>query len=253
MVTSSQLNMFSPSPSVPTFTLSDGTLIPALSWGNGTGSAVENPIELGLLALKAGIRSLDTAAGYNLERETGEVVRRSGLRREDVFVTTKLSQKDADMSNPSIPLSDVRASVLSSFERLGFQPDLLLIHNFLVPPPGEIVAFWRILEGMKDDGSLTASIGVSNFRIADLKELLPQARYLPVCIQCEFHPFHLTWRAPLLSLLSSYPTILLTAFGTLAPLLHHPTKTPGGPLAPLLSRIATRLSIDEAGLLAVNF
>jgi diketogulonate reductase-like aldo/keto reductase len=74
---------------VRSFTLLDGTSIPWIGWGNGTGQAQKNAVECGNLALESGIRHIDTAQIYYNERETGEAIQRSSLSRDDVYVTSK--------------------------------------------------------------------------------------------------------------------------------------------------------------------
>jgi diketogulonate reductase-like aldo/keto reductase len=75
--------------SIPSFELRDGTSIPWLGWGNGTGDAGKTPVESGSAALEAGIRHIDTAQVYKNEGATGEVVEKSGLKREEIYVTSK--------------------------------------------------------------------------------------------------------------------------------------------------------------------
>src|SRR6266568_1619158 len=75
--------------SVPYFTLNDGTNIPWIGWGNGTGQAKKNAVECGCLALESGIHYIDTAQVYRNEKETGESIQKSSLNRNDVYVTSK--------------------------------------------------------------------------------------------------------------------------------------------------------------------
>ena len=75
--------------SVPYFTLNDGTSIPWIGWGNGSGQAKENVVEYGRLALESGIRHIDTAQVYYYEKETGESIQKSSLNRDEVYVTSK--------------------------------------------------------------------------------------------------------------------------------------------------------------------
>lgn len=75
--------------SVASFKLLDGTTIPWIGWGNGTGQAQKNAFECGRLALESGIRHLDTAQLYQTEKETGDAIRNSSLAREDIYVTSK--------------------------------------------------------------------------------------------------------------------------------------------------------------------
>lgn len=149
-----------------------------------------------------------------------------------------VSTVDGDPNKAGIELEDLRANVLESIEKLGTQPDLILIHNPFVPPKGKLVEFWKILEDMKDKGELTASLGVSNFRPQDFNELLPEAKYKPVCNQLEYHPYVLTHLDPILEIQKKHG-ILVEAYGPLSPLLRHKT---GGPIKPILERIAKRLS-----------
>ncbi|KAL8286457.1 hypothetical protein RQP46_004474 [Phenoliferia psychrophenolica] len=232
---SSLLKQFTPTSDIPTFTLLDGARIPVLGWGNGTGAAKEKAVEAGLWALGSGLRHIDTAQGYNNESTVSSVLSKSGLERDQVWITSKLSQKDGSAELDPIPLDKVRE-----------KPDLLLVHNPFVPAPGQIVAFWKILEAMKDAGELTASLGVSNFRPQDFEILLPEAKYKPVCNQLEYHPFVLTHLQPVLDIHAKH-NILTTAYGPLTPILRHPTA--GGPLKPILQRIANRLGVDEAAVL----
>ena len=81
-----------------------------------------------------------------------------------------------------VDLDQVRQSVESSIEKLGFIPDLFLIHNPYVAPPGELKALWKIFEALKDEGKLK-SIGVSNFRVRDLEAVLDGAKHKPVVNQ----------------------------------------------------------------------
>jgi len=76
---------------------------------------------------------------------------------------------------------DIRASVESSVKRMGGPPNLWLIHNPYIPESGKIGEFWKILEGLVEDGTLKGtSLGVSNFRPQDLEEVLEVAKIKPV-------------------------------------------------------------------------
>jgi aryl-alcohol dehydrogenase-like predicted oxidoreductase len=86
-----------------------------------------------------------------------------------------------DAGDP-IPIGEVARSVEESIDRLGFVPNLYLIHNPFVARPGELKAMWKVLEDFKSQGKLK-SIGVSNFRPQDLEEILDGAEYKPVINQ----------------------------------------------------------------------
>ncbi|KAF4620350.1 hypothetical protein D9613_001201 [Agrocybe pediades] len=220
--------------SVKTFDLLDGTTIPWIGWGNGTGDARKTAIESGHLALESGIRHIDTAQYYKNEKETGEAIAKSSLDREDIYVTSKISPND---DGSPIELSDVVSSVQGSLDRLGFVPNLYLVHNPFVAKPGELKAFWKILEDLKDQGKLR-SIGVSNFRPQDLETVLDGAKYKPVVNQLEYHPYTLAHLEPVLELQKKHG-IVTESYGALGPTLRHPT---GGPLKPVLKRISERIS-----------
>ncbi|BGP00321.1 Conjugated polyketone reductase C1 [Rhodotorula toruloides ATCC 204091] len=230
---------------VPTLPLSDGTQIPSLAWGNGTGDAKKTATESGRLAIKVGIRHIDTAQGYENEKETGESIaiaeKDNGIKAGEIYLTTKLSTEKGDPTNPGISLEELRHSVRGSLQRLGRQPNLVLIHNPFVPPKGKLVEFWKILEEMKDKGELTASLGVSNFRPQDFEELLPHCKYPPVVNQLEYHPYVLTHLQPVLDIMEKH-NIRVESYGGLSPLLRHPT---GGPIKPLLEKVAARLSKES--------
>ncbi|KAG6823479.1 hypothetical protein H0H93_003588, partial [Arthromyces matolae] len=111
---------------------------------------------------------------YGTEEATGQVVAESEVSKEDVYVT--------DKSDQPMPLDQARDSILESIKKLGFTPDLFLIHNPYVAPAGELKALWKILEELKTEGKLK-SIGVSNFRVQDLEAVLDGAKYKPVINQ----------------------------------------------------------------------
>lgn len=74
---------------IQSFALLDGTSIPWLGWGNGTGAASTTAVESGKIALESGILHLDTAQIYHNEKETGEAITAAGVKREHVYVTSK--------------------------------------------------------------------------------------------------------------------------------------------------------------------
>ncbi|EIN05022.1 conjugated polyketone reductase C1 [Punctularia strigosozonata HHB-11173 SS5] len=221
-----------------TFKLLDGAEIPWLAWGTGSGKARTDPVGFGKLVIEAGLRHIDTAQGYDNEKETGEFVAEaaSSVPREKIWITSKLSHKGED----PVPVSEIRQSVAETTERLGTVPDLFLIHNPFVPPAGDLVAAWKELEALKDEGKLK-SIGVSNFRPQDLELILANAKHKPVANQIEYHPYVLTHLEPVLAIHEQHG-IVVEAFGPLVPLIKHPN---GGPIKPILERIAARLSKES--------
>jgi diketogulonate reductase-like aldo/keto reductase len=135
-------------------------------------------------ALRAGYRHIDTAQYYANEASVGEAVRASGLKRSDVFLTTKILSAGAD-------LDATYASVVESVEKLDGKDgyvDLFLIHS----PNGGAKArklMWTALEKAKEAGKVR-EIGVSNYAVEVLEELKEFARVWPPAVnQVELHPW----------------------------------------------------------------
>jgi 2,5-diketo-D-gluconate reductase A len=166
-------------PEAPAVTLHDGVEMPQLGFGTWQIPA-EQTQERVEEALAVGYRHVDTAAAYGNEAGVGAAIAATGVRREDVFVTTKLwnGQQGYD--------SALRAFE-KSLERLGTgHVDLYLIHW---PLPGRdlYLETWRALERIREEGG-ARSIGVSNFRVEDLERLEREAELLPTVNQVELHP-----------------------------------------------------------------
>jgi len=133
------------------------------------------------LALKAGFRHVDTAQMYENEREVGQGIADSGIDRQQIFVTTKVST-DNMRKGPA----GVRQSIEESLSRLdtGYI-DLLLIHW---PVADCVQSTWQIMEEFVHEGKVR-SIGVSNFNRSHLDPLLGYAQIRPVINQIEVHPY----------------------------------------------------------------
>lgn len=131
-------------------------------------------------ALEAGYRHVDTAAIYGNEAEVGDGVRRSGVDRSDVFVTTKLWNEDQGYDGA------LRAFD-RSMKRLGLEDlDLYLIH-WPSPRKGLYINSWRALVKLKEEGRVR-SIGVSNFMREHLDRIIGETGVTPVLNQIELHP-----------------------------------------------------------------
>lgn len=162
---------------VPTVKLNNGMEMPQL--GVGTFLVKDDAAERVCHAIKVGFRLFDTAQGYGNEKEVGEGIRRSGIDRRELFITTKVNT--TEMRNGT-----VRQSLDKSFANLGTDYiDLVLIHW---PVKGHIKETWQILEEYVDKGKIR-SIGVSNFNPHHLDELLEYARIRPVVNQIEIEPY----------------------------------------------------------------
>ena len=129
-------------------------------------------------ALEAGYRHIDTAAAYRNESGVGAAIARSGLPREDIFITTKL--RNGEQGSP-------RAAFEASRKALGVDwVDLYLIH-WPVPSQGLFTQAWKELESLYAQGLIRA-IGVSNFLLVPLDELLKKSTVVPAVNQIESHP-----------------------------------------------------------------
>ena len=160
-------------------TLNDGHRIPLFGFGTYQIANGGRCLRAVAHALDLGYRHIDTAALYGNEEDVGRAVRESGIAREQIFVTTKLWNADQGY-----------ASALEAFERsldrLGLDyVDLYLIHW---PEPGRRRDSWRALQEIRRRGRCR-SIGVSNYTIAHLEELLSEAEVVPANNQVEFSPF----------------------------------------------------------------
>ncbi len=169
--------------------LNSGYAIPAVGFGTWqsepekTAAAVQKAIE-------CGFRHIDTASLYHNEKEVGEgiaaALKTTGLRREDIFVTTKVWNTERGYGR-------TLRSFEQSLKALNFDYiDLFLIHWPAVPSQYECwkelnLETWRALEKLVDDG-LVKSIGVSNFMPRHLEPLLDRCRIMPAVNQIEFHP-----------------------------------------------------------------
>jgi 2,5-diketo-D-gluconate reductase A len=165
--------------SQPTVALRDGNTIPQLGLGvfqtppETTAAVVQN-------ALAAGYRHIDTAAVYVNEAGVGAALRASGVRREEVFITTKLSNADQGFDAALRGFDN-------SVKRLGLDyVDLYLIH-WPSPRRDLFVQSWRALARLQEDGRVR-SIGVSNFSAEHLQRIIEETGVIPVLNQIELHP-----------------------------------------------------------------
>lgn len=129
-------------------------------------------------ALIAGYRLIDTAAAYMNEEAVGNAIKRSGIPREEIFITTKLWIQDAGYEN-------AKKAFAKSLERLQVEYiDLYLIHQ----PFGDVYGSWRAMEELYHEGKIRA-IGVSNFYPDRLVDLITHNEVVPAINQVETHPF----------------------------------------------------------------
>ncbi|HVZ72053.1 MAG TPA: aldo/keto reductase [Polyangia bacterium] len=162
-----------------TLPLRSGGAIPQVGLGVWQTPAGGSAREAVRAALGLGYRHVDTARIYGNEADVGAAVRDGGVPRAEVFVTTKLWNADQGYD------SALRAFD-ASLERLGLEyVDLYLLHW---PVAGRRLDSWRALERLRDEGRARA-IGVSNFLVPHLEELLARAKHTPDVNQIELSPF----------------------------------------------------------------
>jgi 2,5-diketo-D-gluconate reductase A len=164
---------------IPTYTLNDGTALPAIGFGTA-GLRGDDATTATSSALEAGYRLIDTAVNYENESEVGEALRRSGVPREEILVTSKIPGRDHGYD-------DAIASTRASMERLGLDHlDLHLIH-WPNPSRDQYVDAWRALVDLREQG-LVRSIGVSNFTAEHLDRIIDATGVAPSVNQIELHP-----------------------------------------------------------------
>jgi diketogulonate reductase-like aldo/keto reductase len=164
-----------------TTTLHNGVKMPWFGLGVFKVKEGSEVIDSVKAALKNGYRSIDTAAIYQNEEGVGQAIREAGVPREELFVTSKLWNSDQGYES-------TLQAYETSLKKLGLDYlDLYLIHW---PGKNKFKETWKALEKLYKDGRVRA-IGVSNFKVHHLEELLKDAEIKPMVNQVEFHP-HLT-------------------------------------------------------------
>lgn len=162
-----------------TTVLNNGVEMPLLGFGVFQIPDADECERSVLDAVGAGYRLIDTAAAYGNEEAVGRAIERSGVAREELFVTTKLWIQDAGFDR-------TKRAFERSLRRLGLEYlDLYLIHQ----PFGDVYGAWRAMEELHRDGRIRA-IGVSNFQPDRLMDLIVHNEVLPAVNQIETHPFH---------------------------------------------------------------
>lgn len=162
-----------------TVTLNNGVAMPVLGLGVYQIDDASLCEQIVRDALRAGYRLIDTAAAYGNEEAVGRAVKRSGVPREDIFITTKVWVQDFGYEK-------TKRAVAASLEKLDMAyVDLVLLHQQL----SDYYGSWRALQELCRQGSVRA-IGVSNFYPDRLADLCENADILPAVNQIECHPFY---------------------------------------------------------------
>ncbi|MFC5446681.1 aldo/keto reductase [Paenibacillus aestuarii] len=162
-----------------TVTLNNGVEMPIIGFGVYQVPDAEECENAVYEALMAGYRLIDTAAGYLNEEAVGRAIKRSGIPREELFITTKLWVQDASYESAKLAFA-------KSLKKLQLDYlDLYLIHQ----PFGDYYGAWRAMEGLYREGKIKA-IGVSNFLPDRLMDLIVHNEIVPAVNQVETHPFY---------------------------------------------------------------
>ncbi|WP_336781661.1 aldo/keto reductase [Paenibacillus illinoisensis] len=162
-----------------TVTLNNGVKMPIIGFGVYQVPDAEECENAVYEALMAGYRLIDTASGYLNEEAVGRAIKRSGVPREELFITTKLWVQDASYESAKLAFN-------KSLNKLQLDYlDLYLIHQ----PFGDYYGAWRAMEELYHEGKIKA-IGVSNFLPDRLMDLIVHNEIVPAVNQVETHPFY---------------------------------------------------------------
>ena len=159
--------------------LNNGVEMPILGFGVFQVTDLEECERSVVDAINTGYRLIDTAASYMNEEAVGKAIKRSGVSREDLFITTKLWIQ-------SNGYEGTKKAFENSMKRLQLDyPDLYLMHQ----PFGDVYGEWRAMQDLYKEGKVRA-IGVSNFHPDRLTDLIIHNEIVPAVNQIETHPFH---------------------------------------------------------------
>ncbi|KAL7273616.1 hypothetical protein RUND412_003520 [Rhizina undulata] len=227
---------------IPSFKLASGKSIPALAFGTGTawykggaGAINQKLIDSVKSADKIGYRHFDCAESYGTESEVGVAIKELGIPREELFITTKVwpSLKEAEKAFEK-SLENLQVSYV----------DLYLLHTPFFTKESHGVTLeevWATLEKLHASGR-AKHIGVSNFNVPQLKQLLSFAKVPPAMNQIEFNPYCVNYT---LIDFARDNNIILSAYSPLAPV----RKFQGGSLEPVLKKISSKVGKSESQVL----
>lgn len=222
---------------VPTFTLTNGVKIPAVGYGTGTkwfkkvdsGELDEKVVDAVALAISNGYTHIDGAEVYNTEPEIGAAIKKSGVDRKKLFITTKVLPH---IANPEKALND-------SLSKLGVDyVDLYLIHAPFVTEKDNgisLEAAWAKLEEFYAAGKVKA-IGISNFPVESIEKILKVAKVKPQVHQIEYNAY-LQNQTPGVVKFSQDHGILVEAYSPLGPII---VKDEAAPLTPVLKKLGEK-------------
>ncbi|KAI9759387.1 MAG: hypothetical protein M4579_002376 [Chaenotheca gracillima] len=224
---------------LPTLLLNDQTKIPMIGFGTGTAWYKKDPsapldrdlIESIKTAIKLGYIHLDGAEVYNTEPELGVAIKESGVRRDQLYVVTKVMHG----------VNDIPSSFNESLKKLGLDyVDLYLIHSpFFADSDADFRRTWSDMETIKKSGR-AKSIGVSNYLPKHLEPLLETATIWPSINQIEYHPYLQHGPSDLVAF-HQKNNIALSAYGPLTAV----TKAKPGPADDVYASLAKKYGVTE--------
>jgi len=220
----------------PTVKFNDGNTIPALGYGLGTANYKSDPnsdldkdlVKTVVLAVKTGYYHLDGAEVYGNEAELGQAIKDSGVPREQLYITTKIS---------GTKVQDTKAAFELSLKKLQLDyVDQYLIHApFFAKSPADLQKKWAEFEDIQASGR-AKTIGVSNFLQKDLEAVLETAKVVPAINQIEYHPY--LQHGNLLPFMKE-KGIAFSAYGPLTAV----TKAKPGPLDKVYEKLAEKYKV----------
>jgi len=164
---------------IPSVTLNNGVAMPLLGFGVFQVTDLAECERSVLDAIETGYRLLDTAASYGNEEAVGSAIQKSGVARDELFITTKLWVQDASYDG-------AKQAFERSMDKLQLEYlDLYLIHQ----PYGDVYGAWRAMQELYQAGRIKA-IGVSNFYPDRIMDFILHNEIAPAVNQIETHPFH---------------------------------------------------------------
>ncbi|KAI0712038.1 Aldo/keto reductase [Earliella scabrosa] len=198
--------------------------MPVIAFGTGSKWKGQDVTDYVIQAIETGFSHIDSAQWYRTEDSVGRAIRESGLDRSDLYLTTKWSG-----------VTSIPEAINHSLDQLGVkQVDLYLIHNpYFVK---DLAQDWKEFEKIKEAG-LAKSIGVSNFDLKLMQDLVKVATVKPAVNQILFHPYNYAQNKELLEF-SAKHGIVTEAYSSLQPI----TMYPGGPVDKPVQAAAKRLN-----------
>lgn len=187
-------------------------------------------------AIKAGFKMLDGAEAYNTYEEIGAALKESGIDREDIWITDKYLYKSYELRGSGGPIDSLnRALDLMKLDYV----DMYLLHTPEITKENAgitLVEAWQQCEKLVESGK-AKQIGVSNFRVEDLEEIMKICKIKPMCNQLEFHPY-LQQQCPGIREYCFKNGIQLEAFSVLTPLTK--IEEANNPILPIVEKLSAK-------------